>query len=231
MIPKTIHYCWFGRGEKSNLSQKCIRSWKHYCPHYRIIEWNEDNFDVYMNAYTKTCYDNEKWAFLSDYVRLVVVYQNGGIYFDTDVEAIRSFDALLDNDAFFGFENTQFVATGLGFGARKGHPFVKEMIKQYEHIIDDGFKTVMCPTLNTEALLPFGLKRDGSLQILDNNTVVYPKEYFNPLDDSTGRLNITSNTYSINHYGKSWMKKSLKLRSKLTRPFHRILGTDFFRKH
>ena len=117
MIPKKIHYCWFGRGEKPKLARKCIESWKRYCPDFEIIEWNEDNFDVTKYAYSKYCFDNKKWAFLSDFVRLIVIYENGGIYFDTDVEVIKSLDNLLQYEAFYGFENEDYVATGLGFGS------------------------------------------------------------------------------------------------------------------
>ncbi len=95
MIPKKIHYCWFGRGEKSKKIKKCIESWRKYCPDYEIVEWNEDNFDVYQNAYTKYCYDNKKYAFLSDYARLLIVYFEGGIYYDTDVEVIKPINDLL----------------------------------------------------------------------------------------------------------------------------------------
>ena len=116
MIPRKIHYCWFGRGEKPRLAQKCIASWKKYCPDYEIIEWNEDNFDVNRNAYTQMCYKEKKYAFLTDYLRLLIVEEHGGIYFDTDVEAVRSFDELLDNPAFFGFENDRFVNTGEEIG-------------------------------------------------------------------------------------------------------------------
>mgnify|MGYP001780597132 FL=1 len=117
MIPKKIHYCWFGRGIKPELARKCIQSWEKYCPDYEIIEWNEDNFDINQYPYLRWCYENRKWAFLSDFARLLVVYQNGGIYFDTDVELIRTPDELLMCNAFYGFENDENIATGLGFGA------------------------------------------------------------------------------------------------------------------
>ena len=128
MIPKKIHYCWFGRGEKPKLAQKCIASWKKYCPDYEIIEWNENNFDVNMNGYTKWCYENKKYAFLSDYVRLLAVYKNGGLYFDTDVELIRNTDFLLNDQAFFGFETdgtevsnpkNADINSGLRFGCER----------------------------------------------------------------------------------------------------------------
>ena len=119
MIPKKIHYCWFGRNEFPPKAQKCLASWKKYCPDYEIVEWNEDNFDVNQNAYTKMCYEQKKYAFLTDYIRLVVLEEHGGIYFDTDVEAVRSFDDLLDQPAFFGFEDNDHVNTGVD---RKGQP-------------------------------------------------------------------------------------------------------------
>lgn len=230
MIPKTIHYCWFGKGEKSDLAKKCLSSWKKYCPDYKIIEWNEDNFDLDYNGYTRYCYNNKKWAFLSDFVRLKVIEEHGGIYFDTDVEAIRSFDDLLINNAFFGWENDSSVASGLGFGAEVSHPAVKEMLKKYEAFSpnDSGdFPLIVCPAINTEALMKFGLKLDGTFQNLDG-TLILPSDYLNPYDDPTGRLNKTQNTYSIHWYSKSWMSVGTVLRSKITKPFHRIFGVNCF---
>lgn len=229
MIPKKIHYCWFGRGEKPKLAEKCIRSWKKYCPDYEIIEWNEDNFAINMNGYTRYCYDNQKWAFLSDYARLAVIYEHGGIYFDTDVEVIRSFDDLLQNKAFAGFENEEFVASGLGFGAEPHNEAMRLMLEEYKPYLDGQHGTAGCPILNTSALEKIGLVRDGNYQELSDITV-YPKEYFNPYDDPTGKLNSTRNTYSIHWYAKSWMSKAQILRSIITRPFHRIFGVDVFHR-
>ena len=109
MIPKKIHYCWFGRNPKPALAEKCIASWKKYCPDYEIIEWNEDNFDLDCNGYTRYCYDNKKWAFLSDFVRLEVISRHGGFYFDTDVELLRSPNEFLGYGAFYGFENNTHI--------------------------------------------------------------------------------------------------------------------------
>lgn len=222
MIPKKIHYCWFGRGEKPKLAQKCIASWKKYMPDYEIIEWNEDNFDVNMNAYTKMCYEQKKYAFLSDYIRLIVVEQHGGIYFDTDVEAVRSFDDLLDCSAFFGFETEKYANTGEGFGSEPGNKIVKQMIQEYAPLLDGQHGTIGCPHLNTDALLKFGLIQNGQKQEL-SDAIVYPPDFFNPYDDPTGILTKTANTYSIHWYGKSWMDKKTVLRSKLTKPIHRIM--------
>lgn len=152
MIPKKIHYCWFGRGEKSKKIKKCIESWRKYCPDYEIVEWNEDNFDVYQNAYTKYCYDNKKYAFLSDYARLLIVYYEGGIYYDTDVEVIKPINDLLKNKAFVGFEVNEYINTGIGFGAEKDSSAIKLMINEYDKLLDGKSGTVGCPILNTEAI-------------------------------------------------------------------------------
>ena len=229
MIPKKIHYCWFGRKPKPKLVEKCIASWKKYCSDYEIIEWNEDNFDVNTNAYTKSAYEQKKYAFLSDYARLLIVHEHGGIYFDTDVELIKPIDDLLNNKSFFGFENNEHVNTGLGFGAEKENRIVKLMQEEYEDLLNKEDSFMGCPILNTNALVKEGMMLNGKRQDLDGN-VIYPAEYFNPYDDPTGRLNFTENTYSIHWYAKSWMSKKAIIRSYLTKPLHRFLGKDFFRK-
>lgn len=231
MIPKTIHYCWFGRNEKPESVQKCIKSWRKFCPDYEIIEWNEDNFDVSQNDYLRYCYDNKKWAFLSDMARLLIVCEHGGIYFDTDVELVKKPDALLEYEAFYGFETPQYVATGLGFGAVKNHKTVEGMIEQYRLLRPDengNYPLISCPQLNTKALIPYGLQLTGERQILQG-AVILPVDYMNPYDDPTGVLNRTENTVSIHWYSKSWMDRKTILRSKLTKPFHRLLGKDCFK--
>lgn len=230
MIPKVIHYCWFGRGEKPKLAQKCIASWKKYCPDYKLVEWNEDNFPIDQYPYAQCCLNTKKWAYLSDFVRLVVVREHGGIYFDTDVELLRAPDELLQYEAFYGFENDANVATGLGFGAVANHCTIVAMERQYlnmEPNSDGTFPVTGCPKLNTQALLPFGLKLDGSHQNIAGAEIL-PADYLNPYDDPTGRLDITPNTISVHWYSKSALSKSSVLRSKLTRPFHRMFGVDCF---
>lgn len=227
MIPKIIHYCWFGKGEKSKLAQECIASWKKYMPDYEIIEWNEDNFDINTNEYTKMCYEQKKYAFLTDYLRLLIVKKYGGIYFDTDVEVLRNFDELLKLPAFFGFENDTHVASGLGFGAEAGNEIVSQMVREYDGLLDGLHGTIGCPVLNTEALLKFGLKLDGSQQCL-KDAMVFPVEYFNPMNSVTGKIDRTINTYSIHRYSMSWLPKHKQIRSKITQKFHRIFGEDCF---
>ena len=232
MIPKKIHYCWFGRGEKPKLAKKCIASWRKHCPDYEIIEWNEDNFDLDYNVYTRYCYDNKKWAFLSDYARLVVVAEYGGIYFDTDVELLKRPDELLQYEAFYGFENDSNIATGLGFGAEASHPTIQSMKARYEEIVpnaDGSYPMIVCPALNTEALLPFGLVLTGQRQNIAGAEIL-PADWLNPYDDPTGRLNKTKNTVSVHWYSKSWMSKGKIIRSTLTKPLHRVFGVDAFKR-
>ena len=230
MIPKKIHYCWFGHREKTRLAKKCIESWKKYCLDYEIIEWNEENFNIDIYPYAKYCYENKKYAFLSDFVRLLVVYEFGGIYFDTDVELLKAPDELLKYEAFYGFENRKNIATGLGFGAVPKHLTVQSLCREYLKLQANSkgeFPIQGCPLLNTKALLSHGLRLDGSRQNI-YGAEIFPVEFLNPYDDQTGRLNKTPNTISIHWYSKSWMSKITVFRSKITKPFHRIFGVDCF---
>ena len=231
MIPKKIHYCWFGGNAKSKLAKKCIDSWKKYCPDYEIIEWNESNFDVTQNNYLKFCYENKKWAFLSDMARLMIVYSEGGIYFDTDVEMIKNIDFMLGYKAFFGFENRKYINTGLGFGAEVHYPVIKDMLKPYEELQmskDLSYPLVTGPQLNTAALKKWGLQLTGEKQYL-KDMIILPADYMNPYDDPTGMLKKTENTLTIHWYSKSWLDRKSIVKSKITRPFHRIFGTECFR--
>lgn len=230
MIPKIIHYCWFGKNKKPKLAQKCINSWKKYCPDYEIIEWNEDNFNIQAYPYAKYCYERKQYAFLSDFVRLIVIYECGGIYLDTDVEVSKPLDSLLEYEGFFGFENCNAVNTGLGFGAVEKHPIIREMCQEYLKLQVDSngdFPIQGCPILNTKTLVSYGLILDGSRQNI-HGAEILPIDYLNPYDDQTGRLKKTKNTISIHWYSKSWMNKSNVLRSKITKPFHRFFGVDCF---
>lgn len=229
MIPKKIHYCWFGRGEKPALAKRCIASWRKFMPDYEIVEWNEDNFDVNYNAYTKMCYEQKKFAFLTDYLRLLILEEHGGIYFDTDVEALRSFDDLMSLPAFVGFENDTHIATGLGFGAEPHNPAIQQMLRAYDPLLSGANGVVGCPRLNTEALQKLGLRLDGKAQTLPNVSV-FPAEYFNPRNSVTGELTKTKNTYSIHWYSMSWLPWHRRLRSKISKPFHRIFGASRFQR-
>ena len=227
-IPPVIHYCWFGRGKKPRLAEKCIASWRAFCPDYSIMEWNEDNFDWRREPYARWCLEQGKWAFLSDYARLVILKERGGVYLDTDVELRRNLDPLLQYEAYFGFENEAAIATGLGCGAIPGHPAIESMLNIYLAIQpeeDGSYRPSACPALNTQALIPFGLRLNGGRQRVCGAEIL-PPDYLNPYDDPTGVLRLTENTYSIHWYGKSWIDPKIRMRSRLMKPLHRVFGTD-----
>lgn len=231
MIPKIIHYCWFGNNPLPDSAKKCIESWKKFCPDYEIKEWNESNFDLNCMPFVKEAYEAKKYAFVSDVARLIVVNKYGGIYFDTDVEVIQNIDFLLTNKGFIGFENDNYVATGLGFGSESDSYFLEEMIEKYKEINflnEDGtFNLVGCPKINTKIMVNNGLKLNGEYQII-KGVVVLPAEFMNPLDSATGRINKTDKTISIHWYTQSWLRLSTRIRSKITKLFHRIFGVDCF---
>lgn len=210
-IPKVIHYCWFGGNPKPKLAEKCLASWKKYCPDYEIIEWNESNFDVNFNQYCKEAYEAKKWAFVTDVARLKILYENGGFYFDTDVELLKNLDFLTENDCFMGIENSTRclkVNTGVGMGAEKGFPLLKEMLDDYARksfYYEDGTENIItCTERNTEILKKHGYIEENKLQHIAG-AVIYPTEYFSPLEMGSGLMrNKTKNTYSIHHYSLSW---------------------------
>lgn len=209
-IPKIIHYCWFGKGKKSELIEKCIASWKKYLPDYKIIEWNESNFDINSNIYCKEAYENKKYAFVSDYVRLYAVYNYGGIYFDTDLEVLKKLDCFLDYNAFTGFEGNDFSFTAV-FGARKKSKWIERLLNYYSdrHFVLENGKLDTTP--NTEIVHCINIK---DYKLIPNNTyqelsdfVIFPNEYFSPKNWKTGEINLTKNTYTIHHFNASWKDK------------------------
>ena len=163
MIPKIIHYCWVGNAPKPKSVLYCIESWKKFCPDYEIREWNESNYDFTKNKYMKQAYEAKKWGFVPDYARLDIIYEYGGIYLDTDVEIIRSFDELLDQEAFMGFEETgektYYVNCGQGFGAVPHHEIIKKARDLYEHISfykEDGTLNMLASPHYTTKILEQG---------------------------------------------------------------------------
>lgn len=227
MIPKVIHYCWFGGAKYSKLNKKCIASWRKLCPDFELRRWDETNFDVNMNAYTQKMFEESKWAFLSDYARLYVVEKYGGVYLDTDVELVRPLDDLMQMSGFFCSENEDFINTGLGFGSCAGNSTLREMMDVYTQYAAENIEPPACPQINTEPFVKRGFSYTGKPVIVDHN-VIYPIEYLNPFDNATGELRVTGNTYSIHWYSKSWMSLGTRIRSKLTRPFHKYFGKDCF---
>lgn len=215
MIPRIIHYCWFGKGPKPKLAKKCIKSWKKYCPDYQIIEWNEDNIDFStMPNYVAESYDAKKWGFVPDYIRLWIIYNNGGIYLDTDVEIIKSFDSLLSLNGFVGFESDSNINFGSGFGAGKGNLVIKTLMDSYQdmHFVnsDGSLNMTASPVLNTQTLCDeIGLIPNGKQQEIHGFTF-FPMEYFCPLEPVHREMLKTPNTYSIHWYDASWFDEEMK---------------------
>lgn len=228
MIPKIIHYCWFGRGEKPELAKKCIASWRKSCPDFEIREWNEGNCDYLSIPFMAEAYAAKKYAFVSDVMRLIVLEQYGGVYFDTDVEVLRDISPLLDDEGFIGFENDQFVNSGQVMAGKAHHPVIRAMIEEYKklHFTNaDGTATpVGCPRLNTDVMERFGLIRNGREQVVAG-IHVYSADYFNPMDSTTGKLMKTENTYSIHWYSMSWLPKRVQMKAKMGRILRRVLKT------
>ena len=225
MIPKIIHYCWFGRGEKPELAKKCIASWRRFCPDFEIREWNEDNCGDLAIPFMAEAYAAKKYAFVSDVMRLVVLEQYGGVYFDTDVEVLRDISPLLEDEGFIGFENDQFVNSGQVLAAIPHHPVIGAMIAEYKtlHFLnpDGSINAVGCPHLNSDVMERFGLVRNGQEQMVAG-IHVYPEDYFNPMDSVTGKLTKTEHTYSIHWYSMSWLPKRTQIRAKVGRIWRRL---------
>ena len=210
-VPKIIHYCWFGGNPKPKLAEKCIKSWKKFCPDYQIIEWNEENFDVSAAPeYVCQAYAAKRWAFVTDYVRLKAMTEMGGIYMDTDVELVRPLDELLELPGFMGFQTNNEVATGLGFGARKGNSVVQALLRDYDALdflkADGSADLTPCPERNTRVLQALGVRKDGTRQSIAEMEI-FPAEYFCPMDFYSRELRVTPKTYSIHRYAESWKPK------------------------
>ena len=211
-IPKIIHYCWFGGGEKNETVKKCIASWEKFCPGYKIIEWNEANYDLSRtNVYVKQAFKHKKWAFVADYARLDILYTYGGLYFDTDVELVRPPDELLKDNTFFGLEDALAVNTGIGCGSTKNAPVLKKIMEEYENIsfIDKKGKInyTTCVEITSNLLIKYGLKPENKNQCLfvdDKAISIYNSEYFCPQQLRSVEINVTDKTISIHHYDGSW---------------------------
>lgn len=209
MIPKIIHYCWFGRGEKPEQALMCIASWKKFLPDYELKEWNEDNFDISQNQYVREAYENRKFAFVTDYVRLYAIYTEGGIYMDTDVEVVGNFDKFLYHHAFSGFETDGNVPTGM-MAAEKGSIWAKELLEQYNDRVfvrSDGSYDMTTNTIAiTKYMIGKGLVLNNQYQDFPELCTMYPADYFCPKDHRTGKIKCTPNTVCIHHFAGSWLK-------------------------
>lgn len=226
-IPKIIHYCWFGRSEKPEIVKKCIQSWKNILTDYEIIEWNEDNFDINSNKYVKEAYENKKYAFVSDYVRVKVLYNMGGIYLDTDVEVYKSLDEFLEEESFWGFEEKNYIATST-IGARSGNRLIKQFLdfyegKSYTEMAKD-VETSTNVQIVTRIFKEIGFEMNGERQSIDNIGTIYPQEYFSPYDYINYYNKKTDKTYTMHHFYKSWVSPKDKMKSNIKKVLSKIIG-------
>lgn len=207
LIPKTIHYFWFGRNARTELMEQCIDSWRKYCPDYEIIEWNEDNYDVTKHPFMKEAYEAGKYSFVSDYARLDVICRCGGIYFDTDVEVIKSIDDLLYNEAFYGMGCYGRVATGLGFGSVCGQKVVSHLLKAYDTFsfwTQDGEMNLDTNTIREDPLFrQLGLRQKNEFQTVAGASV-FPSDFMSPCIPGFHSYKTSCNTVTVHHNRFSW---------------------------
>lgn len=199
-IPKVIHYCWFGGNLKPELIQKCIASWRKFCPDWEIIEWNESNFDVNFCPYAEKAFKEKRWAFLTDAARLKIVYEHGGVYLDTDAELIRSIEPLMNGRAWFGYATATEIGTGLGFGAEPKHWFIQKLLDQYLKMSYDTDYD-LCTRIDTLTFREYFPNFAGDQKIAQ----------------SYKGINIVNNIYAyeIHHYTGTWQTPLQRVESKV----------------
>ena len=253
MIPRKIHYCWFGGGPKDKLFTKCYASWQKFFPDWEIIEWNEGNFDANFMEYTKIAYGKKLYAFVSDVARLKIIYDEGGIYFDTDVEVIKEFKEQFLEEGYFGEEEEGLINTGLGFAAPRHNKAVRTMLNSYNDLskidklvahkatrfgymvdsdvlakINEPQTKCPCPLLNTSALINAGYNVEAGKKL--DGVPIYAPEYFCGFDYRNHRSSVSKNTYSIHHYGASWMDAKERRKDMRRRKIAKIITPEMYDK-
>lgn len=225
MIPKVIHYCWFGGTPLSEKVIKNIQSWKKYCPDYKIIRWDESNFDIKKYQFAFEAYTKQQWAFVSDVARLDIIYNNGGFYLDTDVELLSSLDKFRTDKIFLAREDRLTVNTGIGFGAEINNAFVLRNLLEYQNksfVNSDGsLNKILCVDVTTHLLNLLKIKPSNKIQATAE-IKIYPRDYFCPMRISSGKIVMTNNTVSIHHYDASWKDASIKVTGQRLIPIKKL---------
>ena len=216
MIPKIIHYCWFGNQDYPENVKKYIDSWKKYLPEYKFMLWNEKNFDYKKTVFTKQAYENKKYAFVSDYVRLYALKNYGGIYLDTDVELISNLDDILNDDLVLGYEEEDSGVASCFIGSKKNHIFINKLMDYYEKksfLNSDGSYDMRPNTLIIEENLKsnYNIVLDGKETLLEDNIHIYTYDYFHPMSLISGKMRTTSNTKAIHWHTLSWVSWKTKI--------------------
>ena len=232
MIEKVIHYIWLGGKKEPKILRKCKKSWKKICPDYKIKRWDETNLNININDYVKEAYNAKKYAFASDFFRFYILYNEGGIYLDIDVELIKPIDKFLDNKFFMGFESESLIGPGIIIGAEKNNAMINKILKCYEnrHFIDNGKMdlTTVCEIVTNE-LKKHGLILNNTEQDI-NGCHIYPTEYFCPISYGTFEKHITDKTVSIHHYNESWLVKDKSLKGFIKRILRKVIGRKNYEK-
>ena len=224
MIPKIIHYCWFGGNELPKDVKKCIKSWRERCPEYEIRRWDESNFDIESNSFVKSAYEKKAWAFVSDYARLKIIYDYGGIYLDTDVELVKKLDNLLQYECFVAQQQSGHVNTGLGFGAEKSSSIIEKMLNEYENIEfnNETKDEIACPIINTRVFKREKFELLNQIEV-KNNIAILPARYMDPYSSGKSVKDLfCEDTISIHHYSATWTSGKQRLKRKIAR----IIGED-----
>lgn len=240
MIPRTIHYCWFGGKPLPDKVQNNIASWKKYCPDYKIIQWDESNYDVKKNDYISQAYAKKKYAFVSDFARLDIIQEHGGIYLDTDVELIKFLDDLRQYESFFGLEEVCRVNTGLGFGSVKNSDIVDRLKAQYydqSFIVNGSANLKTCIDYSAPVFQELGITSENKTQYFHHSRIaVFATEVFCPQSIETGKTTITDKTVSIHHYDSSWKKHPqmskffTKYKVRIRKTIDKIFGKGTYNK-
>ena len=217
MIPKIIHYIWLGGKPLPKIAEKCIESWKKFCPDYEIKRWDESNLDLDKYQFVKDAIKNKKYAFASDVLRTEILYNYGGIYFDIDVELLKPIDEVLqDVDCVMGFETSNLVAPGLVMASIKNNQDLANILEVYKNLkfdVNNLVNFTVCE-IYTKYYEQKGLVRENKTQQIEN-TKFYSSEYFSPIDVITNKKKITKNTYSIHWYNASWYTPKQKMLNKV----------------
>ena len=211
MIPKIIHYCWFGRGEMPRIMKKCLKSWKKFCPDWEIVRWDEDSFDVDSTLWAKQAYEAKKYAFVADFVRIKALAEQGGVYLDTDQELIKPLEPFLKHRVFLGFMDDKNISAGV-IGTEKGHPLMANMLDYYRDrpfLTDSGIDIKPNTNWMTEILTEQGLIMNDQFQMI-GDVAVYPQTYFCPTSCVSIENKSGPDTVSLHHWAMTWRTKKAK---------------------
>ncbi|MFD2554224.1 glycosyltransferase family 32 protein [Sphingobacterium tabacisoli] len=233
MIPKTIHYCWFGGNELPKLAEKCIESWKTFLPEYEVKQWNESNFDLDFCQYTREAYDNKKYAYVTDVVRLYALKSEGGVYLDSDVEVLKPLDDFLHHAAFSGFESNNLIPTGIMASIKDGE-WVSDMLSYYndKSFLDSSNNPILETnvTIITKLMEQKGIILNNTYQEISNYIAFYPHDYFCPKEWTNGVITLTDNSHCIHHFAGSWLPKGYKRKRAIYNFIKRLIGIDRYKR-